>query len=229
MGKDNYEEKYTEPDLRREIKEELMSSDKGGRPGQWSARKSQLLVQEYERRGGGYKKNSKDEDAKSLEDWTDQNWQTADGSAYADDGSSMKRYLPEDAWDLLSEEEKKRAENKKTAGDADGRQFVENTIAAKAARAFVDHGDASELSQDQLRRLDRDQLYELAQTHDIEGRSAMTKKELAKELRKFFRKRLESSTKEELYDQAKQLDVDGRSQMDKDELSDAVKRARDKT
>ena len=62
-----YEEKYTHPEMRHEIKDELMESDKGGRPGQWSARKAQLLVQEYERRGGGYKKDTKDADAKSLE------------------------------------------------------------------------------------------------------------------------------------------------------------------
>ena len=92
-------------------------------------------MQEYERRGGGYLKDEKDEDAKDLERWTKQDWQTVDGSAYADDGEKMKRYLPAKAWDLLSDEEKKLAEKKKQSGDADGEQFVENTIAAKAARA----------------------------------------------------------------------------------------------
>ncbi len=32
-------DKYSDPKLRDEIKEELMQSDKGGKPGQWSARK----------------------------------------------------------------------------------------------------------------------------------------------------------------------------------------------
>jgi hypothetical protein len=32
-------EKYTDPELREEIKEELKAGDKGGQPGQWSARK----------------------------------------------------------------------------------------------------------------------------------------------------------------------------------------------
>jgi len=32
-------EKYTDPDLREEIKEEVKAGDKGGKPGQWSARK----------------------------------------------------------------------------------------------------------------------------------------------------------------------------------------------
>ena len=110
---DDYDEKYTDPDLRREIKDELMDSDKGGDPGQWSARKSQMLVQEYEKRGGGYKKDAKDEDAKSLEEWTDQDWQTKDGSAYASEDGETKRYLPKRAWDLLSDAEKDRTDRKK--------------------------------------------------------------------------------------------------------------------
>jgi hypothetical protein len=32
-------DKYTDPNLRDEIKEEIHNSDKGGKPGQWSARK----------------------------------------------------------------------------------------------------------------------------------------------------------------------------------------------
>ena len=220
---DDYEEKYTKPDLRREIKEELMESDKGGKPGQWSARKSQMLVQEYEKRGGGYKKDEKDEDAKSLEEWTDQDWQTADGSAYADDGERMKRYLPKDAWDLLSEEEKEKAKEKKREGDAEGKQFVENTLAAKAARAYVDHGDASELSEDQLKRLDKDELESIARDEDVQGRSGMTKDELASAIREHFDNSPQNMTREELYEKAKEQDVEGRSDMNKDELAEAVK------
>ena len=36
MAKQDYEEKYTHPDLREEIKEEIKASDKGGEKGQWS-------------------------------------------------------------------------------------------------------------------------------------------------------------------------------------------------
>ncbi|MFG5382106.1 hypothetical protein [Yoonia sp. R2-816] len=43
----------TDPDLWEKVKEELMESDKGGEPGQWSACKAQLAVQEYKKRGGG--------------------------------------------------------------------------------------------------------------------------------------------------------------------------------
>ena len=31
-----------------------MAGDKGGKPGQWSARKAQLVAQRYEKTGGGY-------------------------------------------------------------------------------------------------------------------------------------------------------------------------------
>jgi hypothetical protein len=33
------EDKYTDPELRQEVKEEIQAGDKGGAPGQWSARK----------------------------------------------------------------------------------------------------------------------------------------------------------------------------------------------
>ena len=39
-------EKYTDPKLRDEVKEEIHNSDKGGAPGQWSARKAQMMAQE---------------------------------------------------------------------------------------------------------------------------------------------------------------------------------------
>ena len=47
--------KYTKPGLRERIKDRIMASSKGGKPGQWSARRSQMLAQEYEKAGGGYK------------------------------------------------------------------------------------------------------------------------------------------------------------------------------
>jgi hypothetical protein len=40
-------EKYTDPKLRDEVKEEIHNGDKGGAPGQWSARKAQMMAQEY--------------------------------------------------------------------------------------------------------------------------------------------------------------------------------------
>ena len=46
---------YTKPELRERIKKKVMASGKGGDPGEWSARKAQLVAQEYKAAGGGYK------------------------------------------------------------------------------------------------------------------------------------------------------------------------------
>ena len=68
---------YTKPELRERIKDRIMAGSKAGKPGQWSARKSQLLAQEYEKAGGGYS-GEKTEKQKSLEKWGKEKWQTKD-------------------------------------------------------------------------------------------------------------------------------------------------------
>ena len=131
MAKD--EEKYTDPDLRENIKEEIKASDRGGKPGQWSARKSQLLTKEYEKRGGGYKGN-KGESQKNLEKWTEEDWQTHEGNSRARSGDETARYLPKKAWEKLSDDEKRETENKKREGSRQSQQHVANTDEAKQAR-----------------------------------------------------------------------------------------------
>ena len=133
------EEKYTDPELRERIKEEIKASDKGGGPGQWSARKAQLLTKEYEKAGGGYK-GEKDEDQKHLEQWTEEEWQTQEGEARAREDGETKRYLPKEAWEKLSPEEREATERAKREGSKGGEQFVENTEAAKAARKEASAG-----------------------------------------------------------------------------------------
>jgi hypothetical protein len=46
---------YTKPTLRKRLFNEIKSGDKGGKPGQWSARKAQMLAKRYKESGGGYK------------------------------------------------------------------------------------------------------------------------------------------------------------------------------
>jgi hypothetical protein len=46
---------YTKPALRKRLFEKIKAGDKGGSPGQWSARKAQMLAKEYKASGGGYK------------------------------------------------------------------------------------------------------------------------------------------------------------------------------
>ena len=125
--------RYTKPEMREQIKEEIKASDKGGRPGQWSARKSQLVTQEYKKRGGGFL-GEKDERQKSLQRWGNEKWQTKDGDTRARHGGTTSRYLPKKAWDELSESEKKATDTKKREASRSGRQFVANTGPAKRAR-----------------------------------------------------------------------------------------------
>lgn len=46
---------YTKPGMREELFKKIKAGSKGGDPGEWSARKAQLLAAEYKKRGGGYK------------------------------------------------------------------------------------------------------------------------------------------------------------------------------
>ena len=46
---------YTKPSMRKALFERIKAGGKGGDPGEWSARKAQLLASEYKKKGGGYK------------------------------------------------------------------------------------------------------------------------------------------------------------------------------
>lgn len=45
---------YTKPGMRKALFESIKASGKGGKPGQWSARKAQMLAKQYKAKGGGY-------------------------------------------------------------------------------------------------------------------------------------------------------------------------------
>ncbi|MEZ0539007.1 hypothetical protein [Fibrella arboris] len=124
---------YTDPELRERLKESIKAGEKGGKAGQWSARKAQLLTHEYEKEGGGYKDDHQTDSQKHLKEWTDQDWQTADGKPAKREGGTT-RYLPKEAWDKLSDSEKKATNAKKIAGSKRGEQNVANTEKAKKAK-----------------------------------------------------------------------------------------------
>lgn len=46
---------YTKPSMRKSLFNKIKAGTKGGDPGEWSARKAQLLAKEYKAKGGGYK------------------------------------------------------------------------------------------------------------------------------------------------------------------------------
>lgn len=50
--------KRSDPALWDEVKAEISQGDKGGQPGQRSARKAQMAVQAYNQRGGGHEGRS---------------------------------------------------------------------------------------------------------------------------------------------------------------------------
>jgi hypothetical protein len=66
---------YTKPELRERLKNKIKSGSKGGSPGEWSARKAQMLALAYKEKGGGYK-GGKTEGQKSLKRWGEQKWMT---------------------------------------------------------------------------------------------------------------------------------------------------------
>lgn len=122
---------YTKPALRERIKKEVMAGSKGGDPGEWSARKAQLVAQKYEKAGGGYS-GGKSSSQKSLSKWTDEKWRTSDNTP----SEGKKRYLPDAAWKSMSSSEKAATNKAKAEGNAKGKQFVPQPkkIAEKAAR-----------------------------------------------------------------------------------------------
>jgi len=89
---------YTKPDLRERLKRKVMAGSKGGNPGQWSARKAQLLAAEYEKAGGGYT-GKRSGSQKSLSKWTQQDWRTKSGKPSLATG---ERYLPAKAIEGLT-------------------------------------------------------------------------------------------------------------------------------
>ena len=46
---------YTKPTLRKRIFNRIKAGGKGGAPGQWSARKAQMMAKAYKSAGGGYR------------------------------------------------------------------------------------------------------------------------------------------------------------------------------
>jgi len=122
---------YTKPALRERIVAAVKAGTKGGKAGQWSARKAQIANQRYKAAGGGFT-GPKTDKQKSLSQWTAEKWRTSDGKP-AIRNSGTTRYLPEKAWNQLSAAEKQATNRKKLQVSKQGRQFVANTKAAKTA------------------------------------------------------------------------------------------------
>jgi hypothetical protein len=127
---------YSNRALRERLKTRIMAGDKGGKPGQWSARKAQMLAAEYEKAGGKYT-GSKKESQKSLSKWTKEEWGTKSGKPSTQGPEATgERYLPKAAREKLSAAEYEETSRKKRQDLKAGKQFSKQPkgVAKKSAR-----------------------------------------------------------------------------------------------
>ena len=128
--------KYTKPKLRERIKNRIMAGSKGGKAGQWSARKAQMLAAAYKKAGGGYR-GGKSKKQKSLKKWTKEEWGTKSGKPSTQGRKATgERYLPKRTREKLSAAEYLATSAKKRRDMKAGKQFSKQPkkIAKKTAR-----------------------------------------------------------------------------------------------
>ena len=207
----------TDPELWETVKEEVIAGDKGGDPGEWSARKAQLAVSEYKKRGGGYDESGPSREETHLHEWTEEDWGTRSGGESGDTG---ERYLPKKVRMVLTEDEYARSTAKKRADGAEGVQYSDqpDDVADKVARIEED-GPTKAMLEERAREL------------EIEGRSSMTKDAMLEAIEaatdeegraRGGRASLSAMTRDDLYAMAQERDVEGRSDMDKQALIEAL-------
>lgn len=165
----------TDPQLWESVKAEVTRGAKGGRAGQWSARKAQMAVAIYKQRGGGYIGEKGGDN--HLAQWTREKWGTRSGRP---SGETQERYLPRRARETLTDAEYKRTSAKKRTDTAKGQQFSRQpvdvagkTTQARVHQRFAD-GDGSTKAA----------LMAEARKRGISGRSGMSKAQLAKALQR---------------------------------------------
>ena len=100
----------------------VKSGNKGGKPGQWSARKAQLATQKYKKAGGEYT-GSKTKAQKSLSKWTKEDWGTKSGKPSTQGSKATgERYLPKKVREGLTKKEYEATTRKKRQDTAKGKQ-----------------------------------------------------------------------------------------------------------
>ena len=157
----------TDPKLWDKVKTEVTKGDKGGKPGQWSARKAQLAVNEYKHEGGEYKGEKSPDN--HLVEWQREDWGTKSGQ---ESGKTGERYLPKEAREALTDKEYQRTTAKKRADGAKGKQFsAQPKDVAKKTAPYRSGGTT------------KAELMKQAAAKEIKGRSRMTKAQLDNALR----------------------------------------------
>ena len=127
--------KKTKEAMWKRIVASVKAGGKGGRPGQWSARKAQLATSKYKKAGGGYR--GKKSSSNKLTKWSKQKWDYVSKGDKKKPKSKRGRYLPESVRKSLSSSEKSATNRRKKAATAKGKQKAKYTkkIAAKVRRA----------------------------------------------------------------------------------------------
>ena len=156
----------TDPKLWDTVKARVTKGDKGGEPGQWSARKAQLAVAEYKKAGGGYSGRKTADN--HLATWGREDWGTKSGET---SGKTGERYLPKAARASLSKDEYAATTAKKRKDKAAGHQFSRQpkAAAAQGAKARLESQTLAVLRQ-------------RAAVQGIPGRSSMRKDALIQAL-----------------------------------------------
>lgn len=208
--------KRTDPKLWERVKSEITAGDKGGDAGEWSARKAQMSVAEYKRRGGGYDESGPGRDKTSLHRWTEADWGTRSGGESGDTG---ERYPPKRIRMLLTDDEYRRTTGRKRRDDRHGEEVSDQPDDVRDKIATIrDHGPTQAMLDERAREL------------GIEGRSTMDKDEMMDAIEAAVDERrggdaeaaLAARTKDELYEMAQEQGIDGRSTMNKAALVRAL-------
>ncbi len=156
----------SDPKLWDKVKNKVEAGDKGGKPGQWSARKAQLAVHDYKEAGGGYEGEKSADN--HLSQWTKEEWATKSGKKSEDTG---ERYLPKKAREKMSDADYKKTSAKKRADTVEGKQFSKQPAKAAATTAEA-----------RLESLPVAELRKKAAAAHIAGRSKMVKAALIQAL-----------------------------------------------
>ncbi len=204
--------KRTDPDLRERVKAEVTAGDKGGDPGEWSARKAQMAVREYKKRGGSYDERGPRQEDTDLHHWTEERWGTKSGG---ESGETGERYLPKAVRMLLTEDEyrrttarKRRAREQFVDQPADVRDKVARLRGEGPTRAMIEER-ARELGVAVDRQDDATLLHAIEEATDDNGRPSNGPA-------------LRGRSKADLLEMARRKGVAGRSRMSKDELARAL-------
>lgn len=124
---------YSDPGLRESIKDRIMAGGKGGAPGQWSARKAQMVAQEYKAKGGSYEGGPSKQQT-SLKRWTKQEWTTPSGKPSTQGSKATGEvYAPRKAIEKLRSSpggmaKLARATAEKRAATRSGQQFARHGL-----------------------------------------------------------------------------------------------------